>query len=85
MTDKAEFRKDRIERLLYELRYEIERGMLERDIDETLMFKFYVPLSQRIPGGVVKCEFRTRPVPRFEVIGNDLEPKLRVIKGDKED
>lgn len=63
MSDPTNFRRERIEKLLHELRYEIERGMLERDIDETLSFRFYVPISSAIPDGVVQCEFRTRPIP----------------------
>src|SRR5262245_26506352 len=60
--DAADYRHERIVRLLGELRYEIERGMLENEIDESLSFRFYVPISRRIPGGVVRCEFRTRPI-----------------------
>ncbi len=31
MADTTNFRRERIEKLLRELRYEIERGMLEKD------------------------------------------------------
>ena len=61
------YRKERIERLLKELKYEIMRGMMEREIDETIGFRFVVPVSQTIPNGVVACEFHTRPVPHSEV------------------
>ncbi len=61
MTDS--YRMERIDRLLQELRYEIVRGMMEREIDETLGFTFIVPMSRSIPYGVVRCEFRTRPEP----------------------
>jgi hypothetical protein len=44
MSDLTNFCKERIEKLLDELRYEVERGMLEGDIDETLEFRFYVPI-----------------------------------------
>jgi len=83
MADPTNFRIERIEKLLNELRYEVERGMLEQDIDETLQFRFFVPLSRRIPDGVVFCEFRTRPTHRYEVFPDDLEPRLRLIKGGK--
>lgn len=73
-------REERIEKLLHELRYEVERGMLEHEIDETLTFKFIVPLSRRIPDGVVMCEFRTRPAHRYEIFGDELEPRLRIVK-----
>ena len=60
MTESA-IRLERIERLLKDLRYEIERGVVEQEINETLSYRFYVPISRSIPGGVVFCEFRTRP------------------------
>jgi hypothetical protein len=80
MTDPTNFRRERIDKLLHELRYEIERGMLEGDIPEELGFRFYVPLSRSIPDGVVFCELRTRPVPRWEMHPNDLQPRLRLVK-----
>lgn len=75
-------RQERIERLLNELRYEVERGMMEGEVDEDLGFIFYVPLSKSIPRGVVRCEFRTRPTPTYMLDPRDMDsPKLRVIKG----
>lgn len=80
MADPTGFRKERIEKLMHELRYEIERGMLEGDIDETIGFRFYVPISKAIPDGVVFCEFRTRPIPRHMMSPDDLQPRLRLVK-----
>lgn len=81
MSEATNIRRERIERLLNELRYEVERGMMEREIDEEMGFRFIVPLSQKIPDGVVFCEFRTRPVQRYMVIdGLEPEPRLRVVK-----
>ena len=80
MSDEANYRRERIERLLDELRYEITRGMMEKEIDETLGFRFYVPVSSQIPEGVVFCEFRTRPLPRHLMHPNDIEPKLKLVK-----
>jgi hypothetical protein len=40
VPDSANIRQERIEKLLHELRYEIERGMLEHESDETLTFRF---------------------------------------------
>ncbi len=76
------YRQERIERLLMELRYEVERGMLEREVDETLGFQFVVPRSQAIPDGIVMCEFRTRPMPRSAMMSFDMpfEPRLRIVK-----
>ena len=81
MVDTTNFRRERIEKLLHELRYEVERGMIEGDIDETLGFKFYVPISKSIPGGVVHCEFRTRPIPHYLMNPADIyQPRLRLVK-----
>ncbi len=80
MTDPKNFRQERIEKLLHELRYEVERGMMERDIGEEMGFRFYVPISSKISDGVVFCEFRTRPVPRHMMHSDDLQPRLRLVK-----
>jgi hypothetical protein len=80
MTDATNFRCERIEKLLHELRYEVERGILERDIDEELTFQFYVPISHKINNGVVFCEFRTRPMPHHLMNPDDMHPRLRVVK-----
>jgi hypothetical protein len=84
MVDPTNFRMQRIEKLLHELRYEVERGMLERDIDETIGFLFYVPISMQIPDGVVQCEFRTRPIPRYMMELGAIEPRLKLVKGGKD-
>jgi hypothetical protein len=79
--DPTDFRRERIEKLLNELRYEIERGMLEREIDETMGFRFYVPISSVIPDGVVLCEFSTRPILRRDMLLNPGGvPRLRLVK-----
>ena len=49
MSDPTNFRQERIEKLLHELRYEVERGMMKRDIPEEMGFRFYVPISNNIP------------------------------------
>jgi hypothetical protein len=78
MRETANIRQERIERLLHELRYEVERGMMEREIDETMGFQFVVPISRAIPNGIVLCEFRTRPVPSYYAPYE--EPRLRLVK-----
>lgn len=80
MSDSGLYRKERIERLLHELLYEVERGMMEREIDETLVFSFYVPISNAIHDGVVHCRFETRPVPRIYMSPEDIEPRLKLVK-----
>jgi hypothetical protein len=80
MADPTNFRRERIEKLLHELRYEVERGMLERDIEEEMGFRFYVPISNKIPDGVVLCEFKTRPILRHQMSPADIQPRLRLVK-----
>jgi hypothetical protein len=79
MTDATNFRRERIEKLLRELHYEVVRGMMERDIEEEMGFRFYVPISHNIPDGVVFCEFRTRPIPHHAMSPEDLRPRLKVV------
>lgn len=82
MAGPTNFRQERIEKLLHELEYEVTRGMMEKDIDEELTFRFVVPISSKIPDGVVFCQFRTRPAPRYEVLGDPEmvgRPRLRII------
>jgi hypothetical protein len=73
-------RQERIERLLAELRYEIQIGMLQGEIDESLGYEWIVPSSKAIPEGVVFCSFRTRPLPYYSVSAEMREPRLRVVK-----
>lgn len=80
MTEKPNYRMERIERLLEELKHEVTRGMMEGEVDESLGFRFFVPISKAIPDGVVHCEFSTRPRHRSVVLGEDLQPRLRVVK-----
>jgi hypothetical protein len=79
-ADDRAARWERIKRMLKELRYEIERGMMQRELDEYLGYRFYVPISNKIPDGVVFCEFRTRPIPRHCMHPDDIEPRLKVVK-----
>ena len=80
MTAPTNYRQDRIERLLKELRYEVELGMIQREIDETLTFEFIVSSSARIPGGVVVCKFETRPMLSYMAPLWDAHGRLRVVK-----
>jgi len=79
--DSTDFRKERIEKLLYELQYEVTRGMMERELDESLSYTFIVPTSTSFPHGVVYCEFRTRPMPSHYALSSDgAESTLKVVK-----
>lgn len=80
MMESTSFRRERIEKLLHELRYEVERGLMDREIDESMGFRFYFPISQSIPGGVVFGEFRLRPIPRHTMDPDDVSrPRLRIV------
>ncbi len=79
MSEGVSLRLERIERLLQELRYEVTRGMMEREIEEEIGFRFYVPLSKSINNGVVFCEFRTRPIPAHSMDSRDAEPRLNLV------
>jgi hypothetical protein len=57
------YRQERVERLLKELQYEVSRGIMEGEIDESLSFRFIVSHSKE-PECVVRAEFNTRPVHR---------------------
>ena len=74
------FRMERIEKLLHELRYEVTRGIHQREIGEEMTYEFIIPMSQAIPNGVVFCEFRTRPIPHYEMHPDHLEARLRIVK-----
>jgi hypothetical protein len=74
-------RMERIDRLLQELRYEVQRGMMEGEVDESLGFRFIVPVSKTFKNGVVHCEFRTRPSPYpMHNFDGPNGPRLRVVK-----
>lgn len=81
MADPTNYRQERIERLLNELKYEITRGMIEGEIDERLGFVFVVPISRQRPDGVVMCRFETRPEPRWTAGPEHAQPRLRIVGG----
>lgn len=78
----SDFRRERIEKLLQELRYEIERGVMQREIGEEMTFGFIIPVSNKLPNGVVRCEFRMRPMLGSQVPPDDFRPKLKVVGDD---
>ena len=82
MTEEKNMRMARINRLLYELRYEVERGFMEREIDECIGYEFIVPVSLQIHDGVVVCRFETRPVHRHSILGKKLnqEPRIKLVE-----
>lgn len=82
-NDKAQYRMERIERLLRELEYEVTRGMLENEIEERIGFRFVVPRSRVYPtSGVVFCEFVSRPLEHFGMapMPDPAGPRLKLVK-----
>ena len=72
-----EYRKERVERLLHELKYEITRGIVERDIEEHFHFEWMVP-SMADSSQVVWCRFSIER--RFH---HDIPQILHSVKGGK--
>lgn len=82
MPSEAQYRKERIERLLHELRYEIERGIMENEIEEHLSFEFIIPISREIPnGGMVWGRFRVAPHPSWHVPRMPAPTRLHIVGG----
>lgn len=80
MTQEAEYRKERIDRLLHELKYEITRGMMEQEIDEIIGFEFIVPVSQSIKDGVIICKFETTPMPHYHLRLGNKKMNLKLVE-----
>ena len=72
------YRLERIERLLKELEYEVVRGIMDNEIDETIMFRFIVPVSRAIDKGIVVCEFKTRPT-THSFMFDDSKSRLKLV------
>lgn len=71
---------ERIEKLMYQLRDEIEHGVIAGDINEKLAFDFYIPFSRRIKKGMVYCLFETKPI-GTEMMNIDLvEKRMDLVK-----
>lgn len=80
MSAAADMRRERIERLLRELEYEITRGIMEREIEPEMGWRKIIPGG---PTGTVFAEFTVRPrtegqwgvddhrPPRLHVVGDD--------------
>lgn len=83
MTTDARMRVDRIDRLLRELRYEIERGIMDNEISEQMSYDFVIPMSRTMSNGCVVFQFRLFPTGADYAAGHYRKPvKLRIV--DKE-
>ncbi len=75
--DSANIRRERIERLLHELEYEITRGVMEREIEPEMGWSKILPGG---PTGTIIAEFRVRPRGKDEWFYDDRRPpQLRVV------
>jgi hypothetical protein len=81
MSADGDMRRDRIERLLRELEYEITRGIMEREIDPRMGMSRILPGG---PTGYVSISFDVRPSDGNSGFGGDRMPKLRVV-GNKDE
>lgn len=71
---------EKITQLLHELKFELERGFIEGDIDETITFEFVHPNSRSIPGGSVYARFQTRPSIHDGQTQKAGKPRLELVK-----
>mgnify|MGYP000898322801 CR=1 FL=1 len=81
ITTSAQMRKERIERLLSELEYEIVRGVMEREIEPDLHLRKVFPCIGR-GDGLAAIELHVYPAGKNEFSGQRREgPKMRVVEG----
>jgi len=76
----SKMRMERIERLLYELKYEITRGVMEREIEEQIGFEFLIP-SKRGGEYMVHCHFRTfvEDMRYTNLRSDNCKPNLKLV------
>lgn len=78
MTDETNVRKERIEKLLAELKYEITRGVMEREIEPEMLYNQLMPGG---PTGQVLLNVQLRPLRRDDYFFSH-DKKLRVVGED---
>ena len=81
MSEDANMRRDRIERLLRELEYEITRGVMGREIEPRMGMSKILPGG---PTGYVQLHFTVQPSDGRSVFGPDQMPTLRVVSDNGE-
>lgn len=74
---KGNYRLERINRLLHELKYEITRGIIERDLQE-LYSEFFVPINYHNQFKTVRCVIDVRGHTGFG--GYEKHTGLKVVK-----
>lgn len=77
----SSLRRDRIERLLSELSYEIQRGVLEREIEPDMHFTQLMPLAGHKSGcDLAALEVHLYPTKNGSGSSQRMLPKLRVVE-----
>jgi hypothetical protein len=73
-------RQERIERLIADLTYEIQRGIMEKDIEEHLQYD-HVEIPSREADAFIHIQIRVKPVKR-EILAyrGNPPPGLRIVK-----
>lgn len=74
--ESANIRRERIERLLRELKYEITRGVMEREIEPRMGMEKIIPGG---PTGYVTFRLDVRPSDGRSFAMQDQMPRLRVV------
>lgn len=74
LTQATEMRKERIERLLRELEYEITRGVMEREIEPDLHMVKMMPFGQN---QAARLDFHLSPSNSWDV--RHEEPRLKLV------
>jgi len=79
LVSDADMRRERIERLLRELEYEVTRGVMEREIEPRMGWSKILPGG---PTGYVMARFEVRPSDGNEFTSEPQMPRLYVVKND---
>lgn len=81
MATDGDMRRERIDRLLRELEYEITRGVMQQEIEPSFGFVRIMPGG---PTGEVTMRLEVRPSHGDPFFREDSRPRLRVV-GDKKE
>lgn len=81
MSESADFRLRRIEKLLHELEYEITRGVMEREIEPDLHMSKIFPCAGR-GDGLALLEVHLSPTHKYSSHAYNVRPMLRIVKND---
>lgn len=79
MSEAARMRKERIERLMRELEYEVIRGVMEREIEPDIHLSKTFPC----PGvgvGTAHIDFHVYPTNRYHGFSNERQPNIRLVE-----